>query len=134
MAATSAGRAGLEALLTGGTDPTRGPVRLVAPDGKHELRHVPVDWARLGQAYTEDVQVVSDIGHPNPVLWTDRQGWLEASVDGGAYQPVGVNRGQAVSLGALTAGVAKDLTLRVTVPLTETVRTETLALNLGGGI
>jgi hypothetical protein len=129
-----AARAGAEAYLTGGTHPTAiGPVRLVAPNGLHEIRRVPFEWIRKGQQYTEALQVVADDGHPNPVLWTDRP-WLEVSVDGGAYQAVGITRAQGVSLGTLSPGVYLDLTLRVTVPATESVRTETLALNIGGGV
>lgn len=134
LAGTIAARAGAEAYLGGGTFAQAGTVRLVAPNGKHEIRHVPFDWIRKTQPYTEALQVVSDAGHPNAILWTDNQRWLEVSVDGGAYQAVGVTRAQAVSLGPLAAGVPLDITLRLTVPATADVRTATAGLHLGGGL
>ncbi|KPJ83947.1 MAG: hypothetical protein AMS19_02580 [Gemmatimonas sp. SG8_23] len=94
-----------------------GPLRFLAPDGAHEIRRVPFDWIRPGVPYTESLELEAPDGHPNPVLWTDRVGWLELQVESGPWKAVGNSRSSGVSLGAFTAGQRKTITFRVTVPI-----------------
>jgi hypothetical protein len=109
-------QAGAIGRLRGGTPIAVGPLRLLAPDGAHEIRRVPFDWLRPGQAYTQDLELEAPEGHPNPVLWTDRVGWLEVQVAGGPWKAVGSSRASGASLGAFAAGQRKTITFRVRIP------------------
>ena len=109
-------QAGAIGRLRGGTPIAVGPLRLLAPDGAHEIRRVPFDWLRPGQAYTQDLELEAPEGHPNPVLWTDRSGWLEVQVAGGPWKAVGSSRASGASLGTFSAGQRKTITFRVRIP------------------
>ena len=124
----------MDADLEGGTTFTGGRIRLSAPDGALEIRRVPFDHQRINVAATEVLELVAPQGHPGPVLWCDRNGWLEASVDGGAFQAVGADRASAAALGFFVVGQRKTLELRLTIPPATSIRSDFIRLTIGLGI
>ena len=107
-------------------------VILTAPDGAIEIRHIPIDWARVNVAVTITLDAVADSVYSEVELWSSET-WLEVDIAGGGYNAVGATQATAASLGAFTAGQRKEITLRLTVPPATSIRRKLLDLNLGLG-
>jgi len=107
-------------------------VILTAPDGAIEIRHVPIDWARVNVAVDIVLDAVSDAVYSDVLFWSSET-WLQVDVAGGGYNPVGATRATATSLGAFAADERKVITLRLTIPVLTSIRRKLLDLNVGLG-
>jgi hypothetical protein len=99
------------------------------------LRRLALDWVRVGEAYTVDLEVVADgAAASSAVLACSVADWLEVSDDDGVtWTAVGTDPATGVELGPLADGERKAITLRLTIPLGTDVRTKIVELWLGTG-
>lgn len=110
-------------------------LRLSAPEGSKPLRRLALDWVRVGEPYTVDLELVADgAAAPVAMLACSQAGWLEVSDDDGAtWTALGTDPTAGVELGPLAADERKAITLRLTIPPATSVRTQIVKLKLGTG-
>lgn len=105
-----------------------------APNGALPIRRIPLDWIRVDQPYTVDLEVLADADHTVALLGASNS-WLRASLTGGApWTPVPTDVQAGFDLGAFTAGQRKAVTLEVHIPPATEVRDQAVELYLGMGI
>jgi hypothetical protein len=126
--------AALSAWLTVPDAPAfRRGIRMIAPGGRHFLRRIPFDWIRVGEPYSETVEIAAEVALTAPRLWTDRTGWMRVSIDGGGFESVGDSWDSGVELGAFTEGERITVVIEILVPVGTVIRSEFLPVNLGIG-
>ena len=110
-------------------------LRLSAPEGSKPLRRLALDWVRVGEAYTVDLELVADGAVASTALLAcSVADWLEVSDDDGAtWTAVPTDPTAGVELGPLGVDERKAITLRLTIPPAMSVRTKIVELMLGTG-
>ncbi len=109
-------------------------LRLVAPDGTYEIRHVSLDGMRIGVSEDVEYEVLYVDDHDVALFACDHAGYLQASVEGGGFSAVPTDVKNGFDLGAGTAGQRKTLTVRVTIPGGTDVRDDVIEYELGIGV
>jgi hypothetical protein len=107
---------------------------ITLPGATRELRYQPVDWLTPGAVRDVELEVLATADHDTATLACDSAGWLEASIDGGAWLAVPVDIRQGLDLGApLAAGDRVPVTIRITIP-TNNPRSQLIQLVTGTGV
>ena len=109
-------------------------LRLVAPDGIYEIRHIDLAGMRVNVGHDEELEVVATEAHTTALLACSHSGWLEASVAGGGFSAVPTDVQNGLDLGGFSDIERKTLTLRVKVPTGTEVRDDVIGLPLGIGV
>ena len=109
-------------------------LRLVAPDGAQELRHLDLAGMRVNVSHDVELEVVASEAHTTALLACSHSGWLEASVAGGGFSAVPTDVESGLDLGSFNVDGRKTLVLRVKVPTGTDVRDDAVGLYLGTGV
>jgi hypothetical protein len=107
-------------------------LRLVAPDGAYEIRHLDLAGMRVNVSHDIELEVVATEAHTTALFACSHSGWLEASVEGGGFSAVPTDVQSGLDLSAFSDAERKTLALRVTVP--PDVRDDVIGLLLGIGV
>jgi len=111
-----------------------GDVRICVAGFQKPVTHIPVRGYVVGDVADFDLVVISDTDESTALLAADTADWLQVSVTGGvSWDPVPTDIQAGFELGPLTAGVEREFTVRLEVPLATDVRHQGVRLSVGMG-